>query len=100
MAMDTIERNAFDSYIREGDWHLSLGETRENSHYYNDARDHYYKAKEKYDTAFNIARYADDQNGESEADNKSRLADDLYRSISRKEWEYNQKQKENDCNEQ
>ena len=94
MSMDRQEQNAFDSAIRDGDWNMSMGETRAGGHYYEDAKDHYFRAKENYEKAYNIARYADDHNGQSQAENKINEADSAYRSVSSKEWEYTQSQKD------
>ena len=96
MSMDRQEQNAFYSAIRDGDWNMSMGDSRELNHYYSDAKDHYYRAMQAYDKAYDIAREADDYSGESEASSKYRDAESSYRSISGKEWEYAQKQKEND----
>ena len=96
MAMDRQEQNAFDSAIRDGDWNMSMGQSREYNNYFSDAKDHYYRAKENYEKAYDIARYADDYSGEREAESKIREAESAYRSISYKEWDYAQKQKQND----
>lgn len=96
MAMDNQERNAFDREIRDGDWNMSMGSSRENNNYFSDAKDHYYRAMCSYQKAYDIARHADDYSGQSEANSKYREADSSFRSISGKEWEYAQRQKQND----
>ena len=96
MPMDRQEQNAFDSAMRDGDWCMSMGESRESGHYYSDAKDHYSRAIDAYKKAAEIARYADDYSGESDAESKIRNAESAFRSSSGKEWEYAQRQKEND----
>ncbi|MBQ7798641.1 MAG: hypothetical protein IJ371_05910 [Clostridia bacterium] len=87
MAMDWSTKQSFDRYMADGDWHMRYGESYERDCYWSDAKDHYYRAANCYQQAYDIARSADDYS-QNDAYRKQREAESNFRSISHKAWDH------------
>ena len=87
MAMDNNQRYNYDSYMRDGDWHMSAAETNLGYNYFSQARNHYWNAAECYKKAAQIAHDAGDY-AEGAAYSKQCQAEREFSEVLYKEQRY------------
>ena len=87
MAMTDSQRYEYDRYMSDGEWHMRKAADNLGYHYFSEAKNHYWKASQCFDKAYDIARSAGDY-AQNEAARKKREADSEYSSVSYKEDDY------------
>ena len=87
MAMNSNERHSYDSFMRDGDWHMSAASRNLSYNYFSEAKNHYWHAANCYKEAANIARSAGDY-AESTASSKQREAEREFSDVKYKEEKY------------
>ena len=84
MAMDYEQKNRYENYMRDGDWHMSSAQTNLGYKYFSQARYHYWEAANCYKEAAYIARQAGDY-AEYAASSKQNEAEREFRDVQYKE---------------
>lgn len=87
MAMTDSQRYEYDRYMSDGEWHMRKASENLGYHYFSEAKDHYWRASQCFDKAYDIARAADDYS-QNEAYRRKSEADREYSNVSYKENDY------------
>ena len=87
MAMDYEQKNRYENYMRDGDWHMSAAQTNLGYYYFSQARYHYWEAANCYREAANAAHQAGDY-AENAAYGKQCEAVRQFREVQYKEEDH------------